>query len=574
MPPKKQKPVCKKEDVTTKPIEKPTSNVRDQITAWKNAGIEERCLICALKPADFTWEAYAETVGISVNHLHAFRRENAELINVVALGEAKNEFAPIVKTITARAQNPDEKQAWKYAEMFLDRFGWQKPQTDTGGFYPFNNFWPQCYQAPFIFHRDYSFGDKGNDQLIAFIGGQGSGKTQMGAKRCELMAKVNRGVPGLVTAPSYRRLKDVSMPALRAFLEWDGVPYKMRDSDKEFILWPQSGYDTHIMFRSMDDPDSIRGIEVAWCWPDELRDMDSYALGVMIGRVRHPKAVWRSVFPTTTPNGYDHCYEIFGDPSSARVKTRNSVMYTGSSLDNYFLPKSVTDAWLVVYDDLMYQQEVLGKFVNFGGKRIYYKFDRAVHVKPVRFDSSLPVWIGSDFNRNPMASLAMQPRKVGNKTELHVFKEYAIANADIDTLILALKADGFDPAKWGDRLRVYPDASVFNKSVAAAKSPGQQLNDAGYNLINQRANPFLRDRYAAVNGMLSNASGDHRLFFDPSCVNVIKDMERDVFREGVPIREDSKDGAKERGHWADALGYPVHFEFPIESAYNYNYHSS
>jgi hypothetical protein len=166
-----------------------------------------------------------------------------------------------------------------------------------------------------------------------------------------------------------------------------------------------------------------------------------------------------------------------------------------------------------------------------------------------------------------MASVILQPKVVNGITELYAIDEVKIEGADINALIEALVAKGYSPKEWGDRLEVYPDASGFNKSVVGTKSPGEILRGYGFILKNPRANPLVRDRYAAVNGKLRNANGIISLYIDRRCGNLINDLEREVYKEGSPVREDSRDGAKKRGHWADALGYPTHYHFRIESGF-------
>jgi hypothetical protein len=87
------------------------------------------------------------------------------------------------------------------------------------------------------------------------------------------------------------------------------------------------------------------------------------------------------------------------------------------------------------------------------------------------------------------------------------------------------------------------------------------------NQVTPRVNARILDRYNAVNGLLRNSRNDVRLFLNPRCKYTIRDLERDVYKEGTQLRDDTTAEAKLRGHNADALGYIIHREFRIETAY-------
>ncbi|MFX4790372.1 terminase, partial [Acinetobacter baumannii] len=44
---------------------------------------------------------------------------------------------------------------------------------------------------------------------------------------------------------------------------------------------------------------------------------------------------------------------------------------------------------------------------------VYYPFDRKEHVGKYPFDPKLPIWIGMDFNIDPMSTVIMQPQPNG-----------------------------------------------------------------------------------------------------------------------------------------------------------------
>ena len=70
---------------------------------------------------------------------------------------------------------------------------------------------------------------------------------------------------------------------------------------------------------------------------------------------------------------------------------------------------------------------------------------------------------------------------------------------------------------------------------------------------------MVRDRINAVNSKLKNVAGKSSLFILNSCKNVIKSIERQIYKEGTHIPD--KDSGYD--HMNDALGYLIEYNYPI-----------
>ena len=70
----------------------------------------------------------------------------------------------------------------------------------------------------------------------------------------------------------------------------------------------------------------------------------------------------------------------------------------------------------------------------------------------------------------------------------------------------------------------------------------------------------MRDRINAVNSKLKNVNGKNNLFILKSCKNVIKSLERQIYKEGTHIPD--KDSGFD--HMNDALGYLIEYLFPLK----------
>ena len=68
------------------------------------------------------------------------------------------------------------------------------------------------------------------------------------------------------------------------------------------------------------------------------------------------------------------------------------------------------------------------------------------------------------------------------------------------------------------------------------------------------------ERVNAVNNLLDPGEGAPRLKIDPSCVNLIRDLEKVAFKEGT--KELDKPPRTELTHLSDALGYAIMEIFP------------
>ena len=57
----------------------------------------------------------------------------------------------------------------------------------------------------------------------------------------------------------------------------------------------------------------------------------------------------------------------------------------------------------------------------------------------------------------------------------------------------------------------------------------------------KRDNPVVRDRVAAMNGMLQNALGQSKLFVDPGCKHLVRDLERVAWKPGTTVLDQDTD---------------------------------
>jgi phage terminase large subunit len=89
------------------------------------------------------------------------------------------------------------------------------------------------------------------------------------------------------------------------------------------------------------------------------------------------------------------------------------------------------------------------------------------------------------------------------------------------------------------------------------------LQNAGFTVRVKNVHPQIRDRINAVNSRLKNTNEQRMMFIDPKCKNIIRGLERHLYKEGTT--QPDKDSGFD--HMNDAIGYAVDYLFPIRKQY-------
>lgn len=197
----------------------------------------------------------------------------------------------------------------------------------------------------------------------AFVGGIGSGKTRAGC--VEVLRQPARSV-GMVVAPTYRMLHDATQLTFLDLARRGSVLADHEKSDNAVRLIDGK----HILFRSADDPDKLRGPNIDWFWLDEAAMCSPDTWLIMIGRLRGSGAVKDGDLRgwcTSSPRGRGNwMYRAFlgekADHALIRASTRN----------NKFLPKDFVKGLESQYSERWRQQEIDGEFIDDGGRVFRY----------------------------------------------------------------------------------------------------------------------------------------------------------------------------------------------------------
>lgn len=187
--------------------------------------------------------------------------------------------------------------------------------------------------------------------------------------------------------------------------------------------------------------------------------------------------------------------------------------------------------------------------------RVYYPFSRAVHIRSCPFNPGLPIWVGMDFNIDPMSTVILQPQANG---ELWAVGEIVKIASNTEEMAQAIEQKYY---RWQDRITLYPDPAGGARQHARGETDIDILREHGFDRIKyRRQHPPIADRVNCVNRMLMSAEGKIRLFVDPSCTHLINALEQTLYIEGS--RDIDKSANIE--HCADALGYAIEIEYPLK----------
>lgn len=188
--------------------------------------------------------------------------------------------------------------------------------------------------------------------------------------------------------------------------------------------------------------------------------------------------------------------------------------------------------------------------------RVYYPFDRKEHCHAdIKFNPGRPIWVGVDFNIDPMSAAIVQPQTNG---EIWIVDEIFLHNSNTEELCEEIERRYW---RYMNSITIYPDPAGAHRQHARGESDLEIFRLKGFKKIKfRRKHPAIADRVNSVNRMLKDAAGTTRLRVNPGCTNVVESLEQTLYKPGS--RDVDKTASME--HITDALGYAVEIEFPIK----------
>lgn len=371
------------------------------------------------------------------------------------------------------------------------------------------------------------------------------GKTALSRSTCIRKASGGKKRKVWYIAPTYRMAKQIMWDELL-----DSIPdsWIAKINHTEMSITLKNG--SKIECKGADKPDTLRGVGLYFVVLDEYQDMK--------------EDVWTKVIRPTlakdrgdaliigTPKGYANLYDLHKlgqDPNNRQWKS-----WVFPTISSPFIPVEEIEAARLDMDSKSFRQEFEASFETMAG-RVYYAFDRDIHLGDYEFDPSLPIWVCQDFNVDPMATVIAQPQRNGE-----VWCVDEIYQHDSNTLAVC---EEIERRYWRymKSITVFPDPACVNRGSARGESDLDIFRDRGFKRIKYRKkHPLIVNRVNAVNHMLEDAAGNNRLKINKKCVRLTESFEQLLYKPGTR----DVDKGQNIEHITDALGYMVELQYPLK----------
>ena len=394
-------------------------------------------------------------------------------------------------------------------------------------------------------------------KFSAFVSGFGGGKTWVGCAKLSRHFYEFAGVNAGYFAPTYPQIRDIFYPTVEESFYGFGQRAIPRVGNHEVEVYRGRKFLGIIKCRSMEDPGSIIGFKIGQAMVDEIDvmkpDKARAAWRKIIARMRfNLDGLRNGIDVVTTPEGFRFVYGQF--VRQVRERTELAGLYglvKASTYENEVnLPADYIPSLLASYPPNLIQAYINGEFVNLATGTIYTSYHREKNRCMDTVQAGEPLFIGCDFNVGKMAAIVHvkrngQPRAVAEEVNRY----------DTPDMIRALQA-----RFQGHQIRVYPDASGGSrKTVNASETDLALMRKAGFIVCAPAANPPVKDRINAMNGMFCNANGErHYLVNDSMCPTYADCLEQQPWTAGG-----EPDKSTGHDHANDAAGYFIHYDYPI-----------
>ena len=346
-------------------------------------------------------------------------------------------------------------------------------------------------------------------------------------------------------APTFRMAKQIVWTELLERLQKHKWIKTTNHSDLTVILRNNST----ISLRGADNEQSLRGVGLDFLCMDEFADIKENAWYEVLRATLSDKN-GHALF-CGTPRGYGNwSYNLF-----TKHETDNqwaSFQYT--TLQGGQVPVNEIEQAKQDLDERTFKQEYMASFVNYAGN-IYYNFDRNVNVISKYQRQTNILHIGMDFNIDPMCCVVAEI--INNN--VYIFDEIQIYSSNTNEM-----AEEINNRYKGQNIYIYPDPACRQaRTSAGGKTDLSILKNAGFNIKVRSVHPLIRDRVNAVNSKLKNTKGHSTLYIANKAKNVIKSIERQIYKEGTSLPDKSSG----YDHFNDAVGYMIEYLYPLKSDY-------
>lgn len=404
------------------------------------------------------------------------------------------------------------------------------------------------------YHPQQAAAWKSKKKYVVLVAGRGSGKTEIARRKTVISLAVKKEWPDPLYAyclPTFSQAKKVA---------WDPIvqlipPQWIRKNGinvSDMTIKTIFGSTLYIV--GMDKPQRMEGLQFDRVIIDESSD-------------QKPGVFEKSISPTLNHRD-GQCWRI-GVPKRSgigRVEFRkffDKGIKGASHIDSYTWKSSTVltseqlEAAKEITDTQQFEEQYNAVWLDAGGS-IYHAYSDQNLFDGAVYDPILPIYVGSDFNVDPMCWT------LGHKRGEHldIFEEVFLRNTHTEKTLNYLHG------KYGSHLagwNFYGDASGRARKTSTGRTDYLLIkNDARFvnkKVFYPKKNPLVKDRHATVNAALCNAKGERRIRIHPSCTYLINDLEMMSYVEGTTEVEDYS--GTDIGHISDGFGYCIMRVYPM-----------
>ena len=385
---------------------------------------------------------------------------------------------------------------------------------------------------------------KCEEQVVAFFGGIGNGKTFAGILK-GITRVIDPEQPpqlGMIARQTYPELRDSTQ---RTFFELlhlcgflPGVHYEYKKQENRCIF--ANGHE--IIFRSLDDPAKLLSINLGWFYIDQAEEVSEEVFLTLLGRLRAVSTP--QCWITGNPLGHNWVWHRFiHDPVPGNIMFNAK---TEENKDN--LPDGYIDSLKKNYNEIWINRYLYGSWDAFEGQ-IYPDFEPSIHVvNDFNPDPSWRRFIAIDHGRtNPTAVLW---GAVDNDDKIWIYREHYEAGQDAEYHCRAINAYQNE-----GRYETY----VIDPSTGAGKKDDPETIGNRYRQMNIPVIGANNDVQGGIDKVTEYIKRN-KIFMTRSCENLRREMVNYQWEQPSASRMDlnsPEKPLKKDDHAVDSLRYLV-----------------
>lgn len=409
--------------------------------------------------------------------------------------------------------------------------------------------WPKLRYHP-VQSRLWSYGGR----FAAIVAGRGSGKTEICRRKLILEMACDKPWPDplyFYVLPTFAQAKKVAWYPILSMIPSDWIA-KGGINRTELSITLINGAKLYIL--GADKPQRMEGVQADTVMIDESSDQRPGLFSkTVLPMLNHRNGrCYRLGVPKRHGIGRSEFREFYNRGVKCEGGVASFHWKTSEILTEEQLRQAKENTDPVDWDE---QYEAIWQDV---GSSVYYNFRTGNVADWVKYDPTLPICVGCDFNVDPMCWTLSHYKN----EKIYTFDEVFLRDTNTAKTMDHLHEKYMQhTAGW----KFYGDASGRARHTNATRSDYLIIkNDARFGekkVFFPHKNPHIRDRFASMNLAFLNAAGEINMFISPECKHLINDFNAISYEEGTSEIEDY-DGTDLK-HMSDAQGYFVHSVRPI-----------